>query len=175
MRSMVSRLLWWSLVVAAVGCGGPDRPPDTAPSAVGDPVDVTLPLLPRGNLTLSSLRGKPVVLALFATWDLRSQAEAAMMQQLHERRQEEVSVVSVALGPLGAKGLPMIRTFAEVMGLTYPVMLAEPDDATLAAALGRTTRVPRTLLLDAHGRVLLDMTGQTDFPKLIKVLDKLRR
>jgi hypothetical protein len=40
-------------------------------------------------------------------------------------------------------------------------------------ALGKTRQVPRTVLLDSQGRVLLDMMGHTDFPALRRRLERL--
>lgn len=167
-----------ALLLAALlfggACGGAEgqRPgPRSGVLASGRPLSLTLPRLGGGTLSLEELRGQRVLLTIFATWDLRSQAEAPLMQQLHARRGErDLAVVGVYLGPLGAKGLPLVRTFVEVMGITYPVLLAEPTNPELVGALGTTRQVPRTLLLDPQGRVELEMVGQTDFPRLRALL-----
>ncbi len=124
----------------------------------------TLPLLRGGSLTLSSLRGRPVLITLFSTWDMRCQAEVPLINQLKERYGPRgLEVLGVALAPPGNKSLTLIKTYVEVTRITYDVLLAEPQDLELVGALGQTRRVPRTVLLDHKGRVLLDQAGQTDF------------
>jgi hypothetical protein len=70
---------------------------------------------------------------------------------------------------------PLIRTFVDFVGMRFDVARAEPDDLDLVGAFGRTSRVPRTVLLDRAGRVVQDHRGQTDFPKLERGLKELAR
>ncbi len=159
------------IALAACGCAAGREaaapPPLSGEPAAGRPVDLRLPRLRGGQVSLADLRGHPLLLALFATWDLRSQAEATTLEQLHqELGPRGLKVVGVALAPLGPQGLPIVQAYVEVMNLSFDVLLAQPDDLDLVAAVGLTRQVPRTLLLDRRGRVLLDQRGQTDFAAL---------
>ncbi len=175
-RSMVG---FAPLLLFLWGCGGGEqnRRHDEDPLAKFKDlpaVKLTLPLLGGGEVSLQDLRGKPVLLTLFATWSLRCQAEVPLFSQLQERYGGRgLKVVSIAIGPLGAKGLPMVETFVEVFGISYPVLLSEPGNIDLVGALGAVKHVPRTLLLDRRGKVLLNQEGQTNFPVLYRTLDKL--
>lgn len=121
-------------------------------------------MLRGGSLTLASLRGRPVLLSLFSTWDLRCQAEVPLFVRLNERHGPRgLELLGVALSPPGDKSLTLIRTYVEVTGMTYDVLLAAPQNLELVGALGKTPQVPRTVLLDQQGRVVLDQMGQTDF------------
>lgn len=155
-----------------IGCGAPQtprqRPSDDLlvppPSAA---VDFTLPQLSGGSVTLSDLRGKPVLLFLFTTWDMRCQAEAPLFNQLHEKHGPRgLEVLGVALAPVGPTGLPLVRTYVQVTKMTFDVLLSQPDGLELVGAVGQTRQVPRVVLLDRRGKVVLEMAGQTDFPLL---------
>ena len=89
--------------MAAVGCSG-----SGGAGAAGKPLELnrpaagaggrglTLPKLGGGSVSLADHRGKLVLVTLFTTWSLRSQAEAPRFIQYHER-----------LGPRGLKVLPI--------------------------------------------------------------------
>lgn len=173
---LVSALLAASLL-AASACGGSDSARRADPDPLGQQhatpaLKLLLPRLGGGELAIQDLRGAPVLLTLFTTWSLRCQAEAPLLAALPERY-PGLQVVGVALGPLGARGLPMVEAFVEVSGVTYPVLLAETEDLDLVGALGPVRHVPRTLLLDREGKTVLEQTGQTDFPALHRELKKL--
>ena len=122
-------------------------------------------------MSLSGLRGGPVVLTMFTTWSLRCQAEAPQFVQLHERwKSRGLRVVGVSLS---ADDASLVRTYVEFVGYRFDVALARPDDLELVAAFGLTRQVPRTVLLDGAGRVLRDFEGLTDFVTLRRELDAL--
>ena len=164
-------------MLGLLACSGPqqkhspDREIFPGPSSA---VDFTLPMLRGGSLVLSSLRGKPVVLALFSTWDMRCQAEAPLFTRLRERfGPRGLEVIGVSVAAPGNRSVVLVKTYAEVMGLRHTVLLAGPQDLELVGALGQTRQVPRTVLLDSRGRIVLDMMGHTDFPALRLALERL--
>lgn len=126
-------------------------------------MEMTLPRLGGGKVSLAEVRGKPVVLALFTTWSLRCQAEAPLFVRIHERyRGKGLRVLGVAMD----MQVVLVKTYVEVVGLPFDVLLARPDDLELVGALGQTKQVPRTVLLDRRGQIVLDQRGQTDFTVL---------
>lgn len=162
--------LIWALQLGS-GCVPEVQSPLAPPLPTG-PVDLELPRLGGGRLRLSHHRGKPVVVTLFTTWSLRSQAESPLFNQLHERRNQEFQVVGIALD----RNFRLVQTYAEVMQLRYPVGLSSADDLDLVAALGQVKQVPRTILLDAEGRIVLDQdSGQTHFEALLSKIASLKR
>ena len=168
------------VLALCAGCSAPPRspagPPELFGSAHDAAVNFTLPLLRGGSLILASLRGSPVVLSLFSTWDLRCQAEASFFNQLKERHGPRgLEVLGVALAPPGNQSPTLIKTYVEVTGMRHPVLLADPQNLELVGALGLTRRVPRTVLLDRQGRVVMDMVGQTDFPALRARIERMLR
>lgn len=116
-----------------------------------------------GVVDVAQLQGRPVLLFLFSTWSLRAQAEAEEIKRIASRY-SGVAVVAIALDVRGRK---LVKTYVDFVGFTFPVALATPDDLALIAALGRTARVPRTVLIDARGQIIQDhRSGQTDFERL---------
>jgi thiol-disulfide isomerase/thioredoxin len=147
-----------------------DPPPSAAPSRA---LRLTLPRLGGGALSLESLRGRPVLITLFTTWCLRCQAEASLFVRLQERyRARGLAVVGVVVD-LQASSL--IQTYVDFVGFRFDVLYARPDNLDLVAALGPTPQVPRTVLVDASGMLVLDQTAQTDFVALEGQLERLLR
>lgn len=157
------------LVLALVaGCGGTAKQgPELElgkPGHKAAGVEMTLPRLGGGKVSVSALRGSPLVITLFTTWCLRCQAEARRFVKLHAREDLDLKVLGVALD--ATTGLTMIQTYVDFVGFRFAVLLARPDDLELVGGLGTTQQVPRTVLLDRKGRIVLDQVGQTDFAKL---------
>lgn len=161
------------LLAMAGGCSGASKSGSADPElgigqtpAADDTergLEMTLPRLGGGKVSLSELRGKPVVLALFTTWSLRCQAEAPLFIRMHERYHTKgLRVVGVALD----MQVVLVKTYVDVVGLPFDVLLASPDDLELVGALGQTRQIPRTVLLDRSGQIVLDQRGQTDFSVL---------
>jgi peroxiredoxin len=164
-----------ALFVLPLGCRPPAAPalqPEERP-----PVQLALPQLSGGTLSLEALRGRPVVVTLFTTWCFRCQAEAPALQRLHERfGPRGLAVLGVAMNSEGARPTELVRIYVEDCGFRFPILLAVPDDLELIGAFGKTPQIPRTLLLDRGGGVVLDQIGETRFVTLeAKILELLAR
>ena len=162
-------------MLTCVGCGGATgrvrQDQDPLPER---PVALILPLVGGGELSLQDLRGEPAVVAIFSTWSTRAQAEASLFVQMHEAHKARgLQVLGLALLTPGAREPLIVQTYLEVNEITFPVLMAAPDDPDLVAAVGLTKLVPRTLVLDRAGQVVLDQKGQTDFAVLNRVVGDL--
>jgi cytochrome c biogenesis protein CcmG/thiol:disulfide interchange protein DsbE len=122
-----------------------DRPP--AP-------DFTLERLDRdGELELSSLRGKAVVLNLWASWCGPCKEEAPYLEQVwRSRRHEGVVVVGLDAKDFRADA----RRFADRFDLTFPLVYDGPGD-TLDGF--NATGFPETFVIDREGRVVAGFAG----------------
>ena len=118
------------------------------PVAGGLP-DITLPCLGGGaDVTLSSLRGKPLVLNLWASWCGPCRDELPLFQRLHAQAGSRLVVVGVDIDDRQpAKALAL----ASDTGVTY-ALLADPD-ASLQVPL-EVMGLPQTVLVAADGRVV---------------------
>lgn len=160
-------LLAWSLVseeggdLATAAARG-DRP--QAP-------DFTLERLDEeGELTLSSLRGKAVVLNVWASWCIPCKEEAPYLEQVwRQNRDRDVVVVG-----LDAKDFRRdARAFVERFDLTFPIVYDGPGDTL--GGLG-VTGFPETFVLDREGRVVDVLTGAVnsddDRARLTRAIDE---
>jgi cytochrome c biogenesis protein CcmG/thiol:disulfide interchange protein DsbE len=143
-------LLVWKLVadeggaIAAATARG-ERP---------DAPDFTLERLDEdGELTLSSLEGKAVVLNFWASWCVPCKEEAPDLEELwREKRGDGLVVVGVDAKDFRRDA----RRFAGRFGLTFPLVYDGPGD--IASDWG-LTGVPETYVIDRQGRVIESFVG----------------
>ena len=151
--ALLFALLVWSLVTEEGG--------DLAAKAVRgerpEAPDFTLERLDReGTLTLSSLRGKAVVLNTWASWCLPCKEEAPILEQVwREDRARGLVVVG-----LDAKDFRKdARRFVRRFDLTFPIVYDGPGD--VAGQYG-VTGFPETFVLDRSGKVVDAFAGAVD-------------
>ncbi len=100
------------------------------------------------------LRGKPVVLHLWAPWCGVCKTETGTLSRLHDAVGEDAHVLSIALSYRTAAE---VRRFAERHGARYPVLLG--DDALMEAL--RVEAFPTTYFLSPEGRITGSAVGIT--------------
>jgi thiol-disulfide isomerase/thioredoxin len=121
---------------------------DTAPaygalSLVGDSID------------FAELRGRALLVNVWATWCGPCRAEMPELQELHEQYGDDLSVIGVSIDQAGDQDL--IEGFLEDVGIDFTILL-DPE--------GRVTRrfttigVPETFLIDAEGIVRKRWVGR---------------
>ena len=124
--------------------------------------DFTLPVLSAGGdvgpagstLTLSSLRGRPVLVNLWASWCPPCQDEAPILERLWQRNRAKGLVV---LGVDTQDGSDAARAFVAKYRLTYP-SVRDGEDGTQRKF--QTGQLPETFLIDSNGKVRLVYRGQ---------------
>jgi cytochrome c biogenesis protein CcmG, thiol:disulfide interchange protein DsbE len=138
-------LAFVALLVAAVSaCAG--REAQLAPPRERLP-EVSVIGLDRQATSLPALtRGRPALVALWATWCKSCAKELAELDRLQVRVQGRALVVAVAVG----EPYDTVRDFVAPRGLRYAQLIDEQFQ--LADALG-TERVPSTLVVDRAGNV----------------------
>jgi peroxiredoxin len=142
------------------------RPPSTGYSAP----DFTLPDLTGRPYRLSELRGKVVLLNLWATWCPPCRSEMPSMEALFRRLEHrDFALLAVAEDESGAAA---IREFVSNNGLSFPVLL-DPD-ATLSPRYG-ATGYPETFIIDRNGEVVNHTIGpaEWDSPQMVAYFERL--
>ena len=123
-----------------------------------------------GELQLSSLRGKAVVLNVWASWCVPCREEAPFLEQIwRARRADGVVVVG-----LDAKDFERdAKRFARRFDLTFPLVYDGPGDTLENWGV---TGFPETFVLDREGRVVAafvgDVTSDEDKRRLRSAIDR---
>ncbi len=106
-----------------------------------------------GNLMLSSLRGKAVVLNIWASWCIPCKEEAPYLEQLW-RSQRDRGLVVLGLDAKDFRG--DARRFARRYELTFPLVYDGPGDT-----IGHygVTGFPETFVIDRDGHVVRAFAG----------------
>ena len=143
-------LLAWSLLndeggdLAAAANRG-DRP--TAPDFSLERLDGS------GELQLSSLRGKVVILNFWASWCTPCKEEAPFLEELwRDNRDRGLVVVGLDAKDFRADA----RRFVERFGLSFPTVFDGPGK--LVGPYG-VTGFPETFVIDRNGRVVAAFVG----------------
>ena len=116
--------------------------------------DFTLTRLDRpGKLTLSSLRGKVVVLNFWASWCYPCKMEAGALEAASTRWGKRVVVLGVDVNDFSGDA----RKFMRRHGITYPVV---HDNGNVTSPKYGFALLPETFFVDRRGRVVGHVAGQ---------------
>lgn len=116
------------------------------------------------NVTLASMRGKPVVLNFWASWCVPCRKEMPAFQQVADATQGKVAFVGLA----SEDGEADARRFAEANGIRYTLGLAP---AGLADSMG-VFGLPSTFFIDANGMIVEAHFGELSHDELTQRLQK---
>ena len=110
--------------------------------------DFTLTALAGGNMQLSTLRGKPVILNFWATWCPPCRAEMPELEALWQRYKDDgLLLIGVDQGENAAT----VERFARgVVATTFPLLL--DTNQAVGRAYG-VRALPTTVFIDAEGRI----------------------
>jgi len=153
-----------------------DAPPPSdraARARIGEPApSLVTTSLSGEKVSLESLRGRPVLLNVWATWCAPCLEEIPELVKLHDRHGPEgLAVVGVNVDVGSA--VDDVRSFVAKQGIPFAIWL-DPEER-VSRAFG-VRGVPATLVLDREGRVLLRREGPIDAedPEFAQVLERAR-
>ena len=139
------------LLLAACGemrQGGPVRVGDAAPAYAAETLDGE-------RMALERLRGRPVLLNVWATWCHPCREEIPALEQLHRAYAPRgLEVVGVSIDQGGQQ--QAIREFLAEFGASYPIWLDPDGDIQSTYS---TIGVPTTFLIGPEGKVLWRHVG----------------
>jgi len=134
-----------------------------------DPRDFTLPVLGGGNATLSSYRGKVVILNFWATWCPPCRTEMPSMETLYQRfNAQGLEILAVDIG----ESASTVQQFIRSAGYTFPVLL---DSANRVSSVYGIKNIPTTYIIDREGKRIGRVIGgiMWDNPRVIAAIDAL--
>jgi len=115
--------------------------------------DFTLKTIDGQEITLSSLRGKVVLLDFWATWCSPCRESIPHLVDLYKNYQEKGLQV---IGMSADKGdVEVVRRFSQSMEISYPIILA-PEEVNRDYGV---TALPTTFLIDKEGKIEEKMIG----------------
>ena len=135
----------------------PTSPTTTTPSVIVEGLnignrapDFDLPTLMGGNISLSSLRGKPVLLNLWATWCPPCKIELPFLQQINDTWSEKGLVVIEVdlLGTTPTETPTNLANFMQSNNYTFTAPMDIEKKVTKSYAI---TVVPDTYFIDKDG------------------------
>jgi len=142
---------------------------------VGEPAPpFSLPGLSGGQTSLAGLLGRPLVINFWATWCTLCEKEMPVFQELQEREDGQLAVLSICSG----SSPEAARAVIEAGGYTFPVLydanraVANAYQPAEPGATRQVTAFPFTVFVDADGTVVYARTGI--FTSLDGLLDRLR-
>lgn len=130
------------------GAGTPLKEGDTAP-------DFTAQLVDGSTVTLSDLKGKPVLINFWATWCGPCVMEMPAFERLMEDYGDEISLVAVNCGD----DAETVKDFVEENGFTFPIALDEDFEITMTYP---SNGIPYTVIVDSEGVITHISTGAAD-------------
>lgn len=150
----MSRLL--PLLLATVllaGCG--DEPPreqaNAGANSAHSVIDFTLPDLEGTEQSLAQWKGQVVMVNFWAPWCPPCRDEVPAFIELQEKYADKgFTIVGITVDTA-----ENAQTFADTMGINYPVLIAEDEGIEIAKKYGnRVGALPFTALLDRKGNIV---------------------
>ncbi|MBI3738472.1 MAG: TlpA family protein disulfide reductase [Chloroflexi bacterium] len=139
------------------------------PSAVGAPLssspspregflapDFTLDTLDGNKVTLSGLRGKIVVVNLWATWCLPCRQETPALEKVYEQYKDS-GVVILGVNLTSQDLVSDVKSFVQEFKLTYPILLDR--DGSVGNYLYQIKGLPTTFFINRAGIIRTVVVG----------------
>ncbi|HEU4428876.1 MAG TPA: TlpA disulfide reductase family protein [Myxococcota bacterium] len=155
----MSRVIALLCFAGLLACDPPEPAPPPAQHEASEPApDFTLEALAGEPVTLSALRGKPVLVDFWATWCAPCEATIPVLVAFRKKYAERVHVLGVSVD----WDRDAVAPFAEQHRMNYPVLFG---DESLALAYG-APGFPTLFVVDAEGRIADAHVGVMTLPEL---------
>lgn len=120
------------------------------------------------NLDVSDLKGKVILLNLWATWCPPCVAEMPSIQKLYEKYKDNNKVAFLIVS--NEKPAP-VEKFMKKKGYTFPVYL---NKFRMPEAFA-TTSIPTTFVISKEGKIVVKEVGASDWASesMFEIMDKL--
>jgi thiol-disulfide isomerase/thioredoxin len=128
----------------------------------------TLPALDGKPVSLSSYRGRPVVLTFFASWCHPCEEDMPVLERAQRDAGNRIAVIGVNYQDFESD----TRRFVEQLGVTFPALVEDSTDNPVAKRYD-VHAMPDTVFIDANGVVRQRLYGTVTTDDLEKSLQSL--
>ncbi|WP_197489760.1 peroxiredoxin family protein [Rossellomorea aquimaris] len=119
---------------------------------VGDQaIDFKLETLSGNEITLSSLKGKKVILNFWATWCPPCREEMPILEELYKKHKDTVEILAINIDPQYN-----VKQYTESLSLTFPILLDKDDKINKAYDI---LSVPTTFIINEKGIITHKQIG----------------
>jgi peroxiredoxin len=139
---------WWTWASAAPP-GGTTTGRIPAPRPGFQAPEFSLQALDGSTVTLAGLRGRPILVNLWASWCLPCRAEMPAMQRLYTDLQDTGFLI-LAVNATSQDNLPAVEAFVTELGLSFPVLL---DTGGQVSAAYELRSLPTSFFIDSQGTI----------------------
>jgi cytochrome c biogenesis protein CcmG, thiol:disulfide interchange protein DsbE len=133
-------------------------------------VDFTLPDVEGHRVRLADLRGRPVLVNIWATWCYPCREEMPSMNALYK----DYSAKGLAMVAIATDegGKAVVAPFMQAHGFTFPALL---DPHNLVGTQLQVPGIPASYLLDKWGRIIGFVIGPRDWysRKIRRLIERL--
>jgi peroxiredoxin len=159
---------WEILMLFSLAAGILWTAASRVPSAVGAPLSsspspregflspaFTLDTLEGRKITLSDLRGKIVVINLWAAWCLPCRAETPALEKSYEQYKDS-GVIILGVNLTNQDSISDVKSFVQKFQLTYPILL---DRDGSVAYMYQIKGIPSTFFINREGVIRTVVVG----------------
>ena len=150
----IAGVIWTFLSRVPVDSMAQAGPPPNPREGFSAP-NFTLDLLGGGEVTLSELRGKPVVLNVWATWCPPCRKEMPAIEKVY-RSYKELGLVVIGLNLTSQDSEQAVSAFIQELDLTFPIAL---DRDGSVGDRYRPPGLPTTYFIDEQGVIQSVVVG----------------
>ena len=154
MLSVLAMGLAWTFLSRLPATATTDSAPPNPREGFSAP-DFTLDLLGGGEVTLSDLRGKPVVVNLWASWCPPCRAEMPAIQKVYQDYQD-LGLVVLGVNTTNQDSEADAAAFVRQYGLTFPIPLDRDGSVSVRYQL---SGLPTTFFIDRKGIIRSVVVG----------------
>ncbi len=130
--------------------------------------DFTAPLYPAGEISLSDLRGKTVILNFWATWCAPCVKELAHFEEISERYADDVYVLALHSNLVTED----VQAYLENTPYTFAFGLDKTGE--IIKSFGGSTMLPQTVVMDANGIITYNAVGSVTIESLEALIKDAR-
>lgn len=151
-------------------CGDQQEEAPRPESATTTDIGFTLPDLEGKRHSLSQWQGQVIMVNFWAPWCPPCREEVPAFIELQEKYADQgFTIVGITLDTRDNA-----QTFADTMGINYPVLIAEEEGIGIASRYGnKVGALPYTALVDRQGNIAFTHRNELSFAEAEKAIQAL--